>query len=179
MDTPDARLRRPIATTSPSHPSEPGTLKSHPQSLLSRYHTLRASSSLPQRAALRAIELVLLSFSLFIVPAAIHHVVRSLNTLYEVTGRRARTTFDDVGAGSVVLGAAVLVLWHGVLIALGYKTVGRRDGAWSRVLSRVLIPVYLVGAMVGFVWKVAGRMGASVAVPSLYNNASSPLDVLE
>ncbi|KAF1974932.1 hypothetical protein BU23DRAFT_423678, partial [Bimuria novae-zelandiae CBS 107.79] len=115
------------------------------------------------RAATRALQLCALSLALYIVPAAIQHVVISLSAFYELLGRRARTPFDEVGFARVALGAAVLVVWHAVLITVSYSSARANGGhakheVWSRVLSRVLVPAYLVGALGAFGYALVSRI---------------------
>lgn len=123
---------------------------------------------------MRLLEVALLALALFLVPACIQHFVRALDTLYEVVGRRARTSLDEVGWWRVGVGGGVLAAWHVVLIALSLKAIaghgqsgkrGGRQGAWSRVLGRVVVPGYLVVALAAFVYALTTRLAAPRAVP--------------
>jgi hypothetical protein len=124
------------------------------------------ASSLARRAGMRALEVALLALALLVVPACIQHVVRALDTLSEVAGRRARTAWDDVSWWRVVVGGGVLAAWHAGLIALSFEAFaghgrGRRRG--SRVLGRVLVPAYLVVALVALFYTLATRLAAPLS----------------
>lgn len=165
MATPDTRQRRAPLPPSQSHSQTylpttppPPDSRSTP-SLLSLYRSNRTSASLPTRLAFHAADLALLTLALFLAPLLIHTLVTSLNALSELAGRRARTSLEDIPTRRVALGGAVLLVWHAVIAGLTYGTVRKRDGAWARWLSRVVVPGWLVGGVVLGGWMVVGRMG--------------------
>lgn len=65
----------------------------------------------------------------------------------------------------------MLAVWHAVLIALSYKTIARKqDGLWNRVLGRIVVPTYLLGAGGVFFYTLAVRLAAPVVVPVGYTD---------
>ena len=151
MSTPDTRQRRPIPLSSPSYP--PPTHSPGPASR-SPTDPLRLALPLLTRLARSILSLVALTIALYILPTFIQHIAHSLSALSALTGRRARTAFEDIPASSVVVGVAVLAVWHGVLAGLSYYSVRRRDGSWGRVLGRVVVPGVLLGGLMVRVWGV-------------------------
>jgi hypothetical protein len=117
------------------------------------------TSPLPQRLALTLLKFILLTASLYIVPTLIHTAVRSLDTLHEVLGRRARAPYT---LSSILVASMLLVGWHVVLGRLSYKTIieGKKKGSvsWGRVLGRVVVPGMLVVFGVIFGGEIAGEI---------------------
>jgi hypothetical protein len=105
------------------------------------------------------LKFILLTASLYIVPTLIHTAVRSLDTLHEVRGRRARAPYT---LSSILVASALLVGWHVVLGRLSYKTIieGKKKGSvsWGRVLGRVVVPGVLVIFGVIFGGEIAGEI---------------------
>lgn len=126
-------------TTSPISPLSPLTPPSPP---------LYPSTQRPRvvRLLLRLLNLLLLTVALYLVPTAIHHLVAALSALSSLTGRRARTPFEDIPTARVVLGVGVLAVWHAVLGGVSWYAV-RRGG------SRVVVVGWLGG---GFLMGVVG-----------------------
>jgi hypothetical protein len=101
---------------------------------------------------MRVLEIIALAAAMFIVPTLIHQGVKSLDDVYELLGRRARSPYEPaIPWTSVVVAISILVVWHVWLGRMSYKTVveGKRDGgmdgiSWGRVLGRIVIPFLLV-----------------------------------
>ncbi|KAJ4289036.1 hypothetical protein N0V90_011378 [Kalmusia sp. IMI 367209] len=185
MTTPsDAARQRRIAPTHPYAQNTPNTqLDDRPHSpfpsLTSRWRLARSNAHFAQRTAMRLLELCLAALALVVVPSTIQFFVRSLDTLYEVVGRRARSTFDELAWSSLVVGGGALVAWHAVLVALSYKaiiekSVERKKGyTWGKILGRVLVPAYLVVALVGLFSTLASRIATPIVLPRAADSAAS------
>jgi hypothetical protein len=116
--------------------------------LATQWHHSRQTTILPLRLAMRVLEIVALAAAMFIVPTFIHQGVKSLDDVYELLGRRARSPYEPaVPWTSVLIAVLVMTGWHVWLGRLSYKTVveGKGDGvSWGRVLGRIVIPFLLV-----------------------------------
>jgi hypothetical protein len=97
---------------------------------------------------------------MYIVPTLIHSTVQSLDEVYELLGRRARSPY---ALSSILIASVLLVAWHVWIGRLSYKTVveGSKRGSgvsWGRVLGRVVVPVVLVVFGVDFAYGLSGRL---------------------
>lgn len=171
MATPtDARQRRtkPHQPYPPSFPSHESHQASSP-SLRSRYQQARASAPLARLIAMRALELSLTALALLVASSVIHHLVRSLDTLHDLLGRRARSAFDAFSWREYLLGIVALGAWHGVLVVLSWRALapGKKATAGTGirralgvVLGRVVVPGYLVLGFVMWAYALTSRDSA-------------------
>ena len=188
----DMRQRRAVATAQsypdsgshgPDSTSMPSPVSCSPfPTLTSRWRARRMNAQLPLRLGMRVVEVACLALAMFIVPSLIQYVVRSVDELQEVVGRRSRSPFGDVSGSKVLVGAVMFLGWHVVILGLGYVVLGgdeesgekigdvvvgkadagarRRDGrtSSSRILGRVLVPSYLVLALLFFLYQLTSRI---------------------
>jgi hypothetical protein len=123
--------------------------------------TTTQPSPLPQRLALHTLHFLLLTAALYIVPTLMHHAVTSLDSVYEVLGRRTRSPYT---LSSVFFASVLLVGWHVWLGRLSYKTVveGRKVGqvSWGRILGRVVVPGLVLVLGIEFAWEVSVKVVA-------------------
>jgi hypothetical protein len=133
-------------------------------SLISQWNTYRRTTSLPTRLLMRILELLLLTAAFYILPTFLHHIVQSIDDLYDILGRTARSPYTAVSGVSVGVGILVVLGWHVWLGRLGYKAMldgGKegvgRTGSWGRVLGRVVMPVFLVVFGIQFGYQVLRR----------------------
>ncbi|KAF2676909.1 hypothetical protein K458DRAFT_424403 [Lentithecium fluviatile CBS 122367] len=190
----DIRQRRALAT-SYSYPdsdsASPDIINNHSAqiscspfpTLTSRWRARRMNAQLPLRLGMRLVEIALMALAMFLLPSLIQYFVRSLDELYEVVGRRARSPFAGITGSKVLVGTLVFVICHVVLVRLGYVAfVGDEGGEekdkasegilrtdagmqrrgtrapWSRILGRILLPSYLVLALLLYFYRVASSL---------------------
>jgi hypothetical protein len=188
----DIRQRRAIATShsypesnfqGSDSPSMPSTVPCAPfPTLTSRWRARRVNAQLPLRLGMRLIEVASLALAMLLIPSLMQYVVRSVDEMHEIVGRRSRSPFGSVSGSKVLVGAIVFVAWHVVILGLGYVVlighekeddrigvgiVGRtdalarrRDGrtSASRILGRVLLPSYLGLALLFLFYQLSSRL---------------------
>lgn len=113
---------------------------------------------LPARLLSTALKFLALTASMYFIPTFMHSIVRSLDDVYELLGRRTQTTdVSLLGLGIAVVVMGAWHLWLGRMSYMAARNGGGKRGGWGKVLGYVLVPV-LVGVMgVGFGWEVLGR----------------------
>lgn len=142
--------------------------------LLSSYQKHKSTASLPLRLSMRFLEVSTLAATMLIVPALIHRIVRSLDDVYELLGRRARSPYEPVVPWtSLFIATVLLVGWHVWLGRLSYKTVVEGSGgkgrvSWGRVLGRIVVPILLLLLWLQFVWELCHKL-----------SCPAPLDVTQ
>ena len=116
---------------------------------------------------MRIVEILGLAIAMLLIPTLIHSGVRSLDSIYEILDRRARSPYAEVSWAGVGVAVVVLVGWHVWLGRLSYFVVlepaASRDDArvegrkvsWGRILGRVVIPLLLLFLGMTFAWKIA------------------------
>ena len=131
-------------------------------SLPTRWQHHKAISPLPHRLAMRALEILALAAAIFITPTGIQRIVQSLDDVYELLGRRARSPYDGATPwASVLFAMGLLAVWHVVLgkLSYGWDDGGRKGrGSWGRLLGRVIIPGLLLVFGVRFGMSLLGRV---------------------
>ncbi|OAL03054.1 hypothetical protein IQ06DRAFT_303666 [Phaeosphaeriaceae sp. SRC1lsM3a] len=111
-------------------------------------------STIPARLFLTIIKFTALTASMYFIPTFMHSIVRSLDDVYELLGRRAQTT--EVSWLGLGIATVVLAAWHVWLGRMSYVAVGRGKG-WGKVLGRIVLPV-AIGAMgLGFGYAIWER----------------------
>jgi len=112
------------------------------------------------RLSMRFLESSTLAATMLFVPALMHRIVQSLDNVYELLGRRARSPYEPVVPWTSLFIATFLLLgWHVWLGRLSYKTVvegsgGKGKVSWGRVLGRIVVPFLLLSLWVQFVWQL-------------------------
>lgn len=126
---------------------------------------------------MRGIEMLGLTAAMFLLPFAMHSVVQCFDGMHRLLGRQARSPFAGThGLLGLIVGAALVGAWHVWLARLSYCVVldgdggGDQDGrehgrpetqiSWGRILSRIIVPLFLLGFAVQFVYAVAARVVA-------------------
>jgi hypothetical protein len=186
----DIRQRRAIAT-SHSYPDPnpnsadntdiPAPLSISPfPALTSRWRTRRKTATLPLRFAMWFVEVASLAIAMLIVPSTIQYLVRSVDELNEITGRRSRSPFASISGSRVLAGTVAFLVWHVVVLGLGYLVLGGIDGeedareavlkinagtrardgrtTASRIVGRVLLPSYIALCVLGFFYRLATHL---------------------
>ncbi|KAF1850797.1 uncharacterized protein K460DRAFT_400835 [Cucurbitaria berberidis CBS 394.84] len=149
-----------------------------PQSLLSTWHIHKQEANAGKRLGMRSLELLAVTGAMFVVPSVIQRLVHSLDDVYELLGRRARSPYATISWTGVIVALLLLLAWHVWLGRLSYRVVledgparraGERSSArderveqntasgrvkWGRVLGRVVIPLLLVVFAVHFVYQL-------------------------
>jgi hypothetical protein len=162
-----------LLTISTTHPR-----KNHLLLLLTNWHVYKRETTFLKRLGMRSLELVAFAAAMLIVPATIHQGVRSLDELYELLERRARSPYIRVSWIGVVVAVVLMLGWHVWLGRLGYRTIlestfeklegqqstvsneaeraRRREEAvsWGRVLGRIVVPFLLLLHGLQFAWKI-------------------------
>ena len=142
-------------------------------SLLSTWHTRKQQSALPARLGMRSLEVISVAAAMLVIPSLIQRLVRSVDDVYELLGRRARSPYVAVSWTSIVVAVVMLLGWHLWLGRLSYRVVLEDSGeeeigggvgkgariSWGRVLGRVVIPLLLLVAAVHFVYEIVYRAG--------------------
>jgi hypothetical protein len=128
---------------------------------LSSYQHHKSTANLPLHLAMRLLQVLALAAAMFIVPTLMHRIVQSLDDVYELLGRRARSPYEPAIPYTSVFIATVLLLgWHVWLGRLSYKTVVEGSGekgrvSWGRVLGRIVVPFLLLSLGLQFVWELS------------------------
>lgn len=113
---------------------------------------------LPKRLLSTTIKFIALTASMYFIPTFMHSIVRSLDDVYGLLGRRTQSTevsWIGLGIATMVLGA--WHLWLGRLSYISAKSVSGKRGGWAKVLGYVLVPVTIGVLGLGFGWEVLGK----------------------
>lgn len=157
-----------LSTMSTAHPS-PQNL----HSLFPQWHVKRRNASFIKRLGMRCIELLFVAAAMFILPSLINGVVQSLDSFYELMGRRAQSPFVDIVPwGRIFVAIGSLLGWHIWLGWLSYQVALERDKkatrnheekteervSWGRVLEWVRMPllIFVCGCYLGY--EFVGRL---------------------
>jgi hypothetical protein len=156
-----------LLTMSTTHPHTNAML-----SLLTHWHSHKRKTTFFKRLGMRTLEIFALAAAMLIVPATIHQGTRSLNELYELLGRRARSPYTSFTWFSIFLAVALMLGWHIWLCRLSCHTIleplsirpkgdeatayeeAKRRISWGRVLGRVVVPFLLLVLGMQFAWEI-------------------------
>jgi hypothetical protein len=134
-------------------------------SLSTRWQHDKKTAPFAQRLGMRVLEVIALAASMYLIPTLIHHVVQSLDDVYELLGRRARSPYTpSTPWQSIAIALTFLLAWHTWLGRLSYKTIiednnsSKTHTSWGRILSRIVIPIVLVSSGVHFTYEVYSRL---------------------
>ena len=145
------------------------------ESLYSTWNIKKRQANLPSRIGMFGVEALALAVPMYIIPTMIQHFVHSVDEVYELLGRRARSPYKTVSWISVILATALLACWHVWLGRLSYKTmveeessldfkhkgamkgVGGAGTSWSRILGRIVVPLFLFAFTVQFAYHILYR----------------------
>lgn len=120
------------------------------------------------------VTLPLLTLAFYIIPLTIHKTVQSVDTLYDLLDRRARSPYEaPISFASMLIAGGLIMGWHVCLAVLGYVAVddedgqgerGKRKGSgegvgwnWDRILGKVVIPFGLLVLGIQFGWEIIGK----------------------
>jgi hypothetical protein len=132
--------------------------------LVSRWQHGKQNAAVPQRLGMRLLEVIALAGAMFIVPTGFHRIVQSVDEVYELLGRRARSPYaPQPPLMSIVVATMLLAGWHIWLGRLSYKAIMEdeddktRDSkqsqtSWGRILGRIVIPLVLLSFGLHFVY---------------------------
>jgi cell division protein FtsB len=167
--------------------SSNSTLKT-PHSLSSRWQQRKETAGFPQRLGMRIIEITILAAAMFIIPTTIHRIVQSLDEVYELLGRRARSPYAQAVPWTSALVATVLLLgWHVWLGRLSYKTIiedqqktseSKKRVSWDRILGRIVIPLLLLSYGVHFAYQLFHRLANPAPLVTRNANDESELKAM-
>lgn len=156
-----------MSTSTTHHKQTSNGFMSTLDSLSTTWQNHRNTAALPQRLGMRILEIVALAAAMFIVPMSIHRVVQSLDDVYELLGRRARSPYSpSVPWTSVIIAVVLLAGWHLWLGRLSYKTIiessensrSKSKVSRGRVLGRIVIPLLLLAFGVQFAYQLFERV---------------------
>jgi hypothetical protein len=186
----DIRQRRAIATSHfypDSENNSPEIIGNHSSlascspfpTFTSRWRARRMNAQLPLRLSMRLVEVVLMALAMYLLPTMIQYVVRCIDDLNEKVGRRAQSPFGSVSGSRILLGVMVFVLWHVIVVWLGYTAfvgseeeetraefsrtnagIHQRGGGlqWNRTFGRIILPSYLILALLFFAYQLTSRL---------------------
>jgi hypothetical protein len=152
-------------------------------SLLTNWHVHKRETTFLKRLGMRGLEVVALATAMLIVPTIIHQGVRSVDELYELLGRRARSPYTGVSWIGVVVAVVLMLGWHVWLGRLSFRIIleplrtskaddnasndmpeqrdvrGQEERiSWGRVLGRIIIPSLLSLLGTQYAWKIGQRV---------------------
>lgn len=147
---------------------------------------------------MRVLEVIAVTAAMFLIPTIIQQLVHSMDEVYELLGRTARSPYTSISWPSIVVAAVLLLGWHLWLGRLSYSVIleeespvrcedkGKSDGdeqtkklkkariSWGRVLGRIVIPFFLLA----FAAQFAYQLQRSLASPKPLITANT-VDVKE
>jgi hypothetical protein len=80
---------------------------------------------------MRLAEICALAFAIRIITWSYQILVVSIDETWETTGRRARSPFSSPSVSNILFGVSALVVYHGVLALVSYKTADGLSGGAS------------------------------------------------
>jgi hypothetical protein len=153
------------STASPQEPRS-GPLRTL-ENLSSSWQQRKQYAAIPQRLVMRLLEVIALAGAMFIVPTSIHRAVQSVDEVYELLGRRARSPYGSSSSWmSVIVAAVLLTGWHVWLGRLSHKAIledesevskERRSSSWGRILGRIVVPLLLLSFGVHFSYQLLDK----------------------
>jgi uncharacterized protein YneF (UPF0154 family) len=154
---------------------------------LSQWHVNKRETTFSKRLGMCMLEIVGVAMAMFILPWLMQCVVQDMDEVYELLGRRARSSHTSMSWISLILAMLLLLGSHVWLARLSYHTVlesttikprenssdintsttiapetgpkgsGHRV-SWARILSRIVIPSLLLGLGFHFSYEVVQRI---------------------
>jgi len=148
------------SSTSSHHQPSSDLLKTL-ENLSSSWQRRKQHAAVPQQLGMRVFEIIALAGAIFIVAAAVHRIVQSIDAVYELMGRRARSPYASSSPWmSVMVAIVLLTAWHVWLGRLSYKAIlkdesdvsNQRRSSWGRILGRIVVPLLLLSFGVHFLY---------------------------
>jgi hypothetical protein len=146
-------------------------------SLLTHWHLHKRETTFAKRLGMRSLEVISLAAAMLVVPATIHQGVRSLDEVYELLGRRARSPYTSISWLGIILAVVLMLGWHIWLGRLSYRTLldkrvqytdhayttskereqGKQEEriSWGRILGRIFLPLLLLLFGLHFAFQIA------------------------
>jgi hypothetical protein len=143
-------------------------------SLLTHWHIHKRETSFIRRQGMRSLEVVGLTAAILIVPTIIHQGVQSLDEVYELLGRKARSPYATLSWLGIAIAVVLMLGWHIWLGRLSYRAVLETPRSpkeyeiandederiieerisWARIFGRIIIPSLLLSLGIHFAWKL-------------------------